>query len=353
MEPVSEALSCKFKNMAIVCAIMVVFIHVKHAPAETGSVLWLFDMLVPQGFARIGVPFFFLASGFFLAGHIGEDGWWKRELLKRVRTLLVPFIFWNAAFLLFGTVAWAGGDLLAHRPIGTSVTIVHKPELWFLGLNPFYKAIPLIVTWYIRSLFALIILTPVIAWALKRFPRAFILGAWVLSILADANGWYDVSYCPRFVWEGGLAYFSLGIFLRWHPAHVEGRKLWMGSVILTVALLALRLVQAYTGAKSVVSVGIISIPFMMYTVWGIIPAKRWAKEFTSLAFACYLLHAFILRTFDRIVPAVVGRVGVAPEVGALLEAWIIIVLVVPLTLLLGHAMYRFFPKASGVLFGGR
>ena len=87
MEPVSEELSCKFKNMAIVCAILVVFIHIPLGRLESGSVLWVFDMLVRWGIAQIAVPFFFVASGYFLAGHIGEDGWWKREILKRIRAL--------------------------------------------------------------------------------------------------------------------------------------------------------------------------------------------------------------------------------------------------------------------------
>jgi len=352
MERVSEELSCKFKNMAIVCAILVVFIHAKFAPPEVGSALWFYQVLIPKGISAIGVPFFFLASGYFLAGHIGEDGWWKREVCKRVRTLLVPFVLWNVIHVIIGSGLGIVADVLAHRAFGTSITVVQKPGLWFMGLNPFYET-PHVVTWYIRSLFALVILTPVIVWALKRFARVFILGAWVLSLVAVANNWYGVPYLPRFAVEGGLAYFSLGIFLRRNPIHVEGRWLWLGSAVVALALLAVHVGASYTGKYPAIPLVKLAIPFAMYAVWGLIPAKRWAKSLTSLAFACYVLHVFVLLVLHLVISTLVESLGLFPNAPKSLEAWLLITLGVPLTLLLGHAMYRFCPRASAVLFGGR
>ena len=45
------------------------------------------------GIGQCAVPFFFIASGFFLAGHMCETDWWNRECKKRVRMLLVPCLF--------------------------------------------------------------------------------------------------------------------------------------------------------------------------------------------------------------------------------------------------------------------
>lgn len=351
MASVSEELSYKFKNMAIVCAILVVFIHVRLGKVEAGSVLWWFSALIPQGISRIGVPFFFLASGYFLAGHIGESGWWKREVLKRIRTLLVPFIIWNALFLLEESGTSIVADLLAHRPFGTNALFIQHPELLLLGFYPL-ESPPLFVTWYIRSLFALFFVSPVIVWALRRFPRVFILGVWALSNLVVVCHWYEWSYLPRFTWDG-VAYFSAGIFLRLHPIRVEGRGLWLGSGIIALVLLALRVGQAYTGKLAGIPFNVLFIPFLMYVVWGLIPATPWAKGLTSLAFACYLLHLFVIRVLGRVIPAVAGGVGVAPEVCAVVVPWSLIVLSVPVTLLLGYALHRLFPKVTGVLFGGR
>ena len=65
------------------------------------------------------------------------------------------------------------------------------------------------------------------------------------------------------------------------------------------------------------------------------------------------LHLFVIRVLGRVILAVAGGVGVAPEVCAVVVPWSLIVLSVPVTLLLGYALHRLFPKVTGVLFGGR
>jgi len=351
MEPVSEGLSCKFKNMAIVCAILVVFIHTPLLSVKPEEPLWLLSMLIPLSISKIGVPFFFLASGYFLAGHIGENGWWKRELGKRVRTLLVPFILWNVIFILYGMTLASIADLLAHRAFGTSFAYVKSPVYLLLGFYPL-EGPPLIATWYIRTLLLLVLISPTLVWMLKRFPRVLILGAWVLSILAFPDYGFEPSIRFFFSPEG-LAYFALGIFLRWHPIQVEGRKLWMWSVILSVVLLAVRMMQAYTGAFRDVPLGTFSIPFMLYAVWRIIPEKRWAKGFTALVFPCFVMHIIVVRVlcFGSSAFAKIG--GLSQEVQNVLNLWISLVFAVPVTLLLGYALHRCFPRVAGVLFGGR
>ena len=351
MEPVSEELSCKFKNMAIVCAILVVLLHVDLSEVEPGEPLWVFSRLIPQGIAYISVPFFFLASGYFLAGHIGEEGWWKREVLKRIRTLLVPFILWNGFFFLYKVCIAIGVDLVAHRAFGTNLAYMKSPVYFLLGLYPL-KGPPLGVTWYIRMLLLLVLISPAIVWMLKQFPRVFILGAWVLSIVVFLGFGFDPSI--RFLFSPeGVAYFSLGIFLRWHPVHVEGRGLWVWSGVIVLAFLVLRMAQAYTGAFIGVPLGAISIPFMMYAVWGLIPAKPWAKGFTSLAFACYVMHVFVRDALHFGFIALTRGLGLSQYETSEVELWYLLAFTAPVTLLLGYALRRCFPKTAGVLFGGR
>ena len=47
-----------------------------------------------HGLGKIAVPFFFLASGYFLAGHLDEDGWYGRKVKKRVFSLVIPLLLW-------------------------------------------------------------------------------------------------------------------------------------------------------------------------------------------------------------------------------------------------------------------
>ncbi len=351
MTSVPEALSHKFKNMAIVCAILIVVHHINLDAFKPVEPLWVFNMLIRYGICLVGVPFFFLTSGYFLAGHIGEEGWWKREAYKRVRTLLVPFILWNVIFLLYNGSLASITDIVAHRAFGTSLAFLKNPRYLFLGFYPIIIP-PLGLLWYIRALLLLVLVSPVIVWALKRFPRVFILGAWVFSILAFFMYGFDSNI--RFLFSPeGVTYFALGIFLRLHPIHVEGRKLWAWSVIIALVLLSLRLWASYIGSNLVSPLVRLSIPFVMYAIWEIIPAKRWARGFTSLAFPCYLIHPFVLSAFHFTFIALAKGLGVSQSMMSEVEVRILLVLTVPVTLLLGCAMRRCFPRVAGVLFGGR
>ena len=63
--------------MGVLCAFLVVLIHC-YVPSETWSGFWWFTEIVGGGewlhgcFIRCAVPYFFLAAGFFLAGHVAH-----------------------------------------------------------------------------------------------------------------------------------------------------------------------------------------------------------------------------------------------------------------------------------------
>ena len=44
-----------------------------------------------------------MASGSFLAGHMGKPGWYPREMKKRFRTLLLPYVLWPLLFAVCQT----------------------------------------------------------------------------------------------------------------------------------------------------------------------------------------------------------------------------------------------------------
>ena len=93
-------LSRKFANMSLLCAILVVSIHIGRG-TEIGSGAWYFSQVVSSGIAGIAIPFFFFASGFFVAVHSDEPGWYGVALRKRCRTLLIPYLLWNIIYFCF------------------------------------------------------------------------------------------------------------------------------------------------------------------------------------------------------------------------------------------------------------
>lgn len=87
---ISQELSDKIANMSFVCACLVVMIH---TPFSVGTIDQFVKYWIGGGVASAAVPIFFIISGFFLGQHINEDGWYGRAVKKRIRTLVIPFLF--------------------------------------------------------------------------------------------------------------------------------------------------------------------------------------------------------------------------------------------------------------------
>ena len=168
--PVSQNLGRKIANMSLLCAILVVCKHV-YNPEDPP--FW-FVRWIAHGVARLGVPFFFVASGFFLVNHTDRPGWYGQALLKRARTLAVPYfalnLFW---FFANGFIYWAG--------LRFSHSLVHPEHeiTWanFLrGMNPFafiHLGFPaLAVLWYVQVLMLLVVISPLFVRALGRSRRS-------------------------------------------------------------------------------------------------------------------------------------------------------------------------------------
>ena len=76
---ISKTLSEKMAVMSFVCACLIVAIHTTSRPLDDTWQWWVVALLGKEGVCRVAVPYFFLASVFFIAGHFGEDGWYGRE----------------------------------------------------------------------------------------------------------------------------------------------------------------------------------------------------------------------------------------------------------------------------------
>lgn len=168
--PITKEMSNRFANMAIVCAFLVVIIHCRPV-FEQGTVAWWMKQMLECGVCTIAVPFFFFASGFFLAGHIGELGWYRRETVKRIGSLVVPYFIrltLHAACLLLNRGSGAQ-DLLSGGVRGWlshyGFSLTGRP-----GLSPL---------WYVRGLVVLVAMSPL----LHRIAKLKVPGMLVLFIV--------------------------------------------------------------------------------------------------------------------------------------------------------------------------
>ena len=346
---ISSDLSSRMANMGVLCALLVVLIHC-YVPSETWSGFWWFTEIVGGGewlhgcFIRCAVPYFFLAAGFFLAGHVADgQGWWRRAVLKRCRTLVVPYLVWSTvAAVLVGTlmVVWKGESLT----VG-----------WFLrafGVNPF--SLPLLKQlWFLQSLFLLVFLSPILVRALSPMSLVVTAGLYLIYVLRPFEWpWQVYALFGLSCSLEGLLYFSLGMWLRLHPMKMPRR-----GTLLAIALpifLAIAFAYAYCDGlgRSVAAnlLKTVSVPCAMGVVWALTPACRWPRWLTQNAFPIFLLHLFPLIAIRR----AAGPGWGAPPTGNLFlvlsGCWLVAVV---FALIATEGLRRLFPRVADFVFGGR
>ncbi len=138
---ITEEASAKISTMGVVCAFLVLFIHLPLDNDASDSAKWIHSFFA-HGIGKMAVPFSFIASGYLLAGHFGEDGWYRRAVAKRVRTLWLPMILWSLLYFLRARMALPiAAIILAGRPLAANVALL---PTWteiarILAIHPFQE----------------------------------------------------------------------------------------------------------------------------------------------------------------------------------------------------------------------
>lgn len=285
MAKISDELSCRMANMGFVCAILVVMIH-----ADVAATGWQGHVMqIIRGMTRIAVPWFFLAAGFFLAGHMDEKGWWKREASKRVKTLLVPFFCWLFIYRLYDLILNVIAKCVGYDFGGGAYLGLGSEVIYLLGIHPFRLAN---VIWFLRALFFLVVLSPLLC-SSSRIKTVlllvvlFVLYAGHEMVLDNGNVWTFFEY---FLPVRGLFYFGVGLALRRFDVKINR------SVSIIMAAWGAGALLFYLkchNPRLLVSAGlcdVLMIPFILYAVFGLIGLMRIPKFVVGQSLPIYLLH---------------------------------------------------------------
>ena len=105
----SKVTSDKITILNFISAILVVTIHTYNIDMYSikcttymNKFIYIFENIISQNIARVAVPFFFLFASFFFFYNIkNTEQWYIKKLNKRIRTIVIPYIFWNFIAYLF------------------------------------------------------------------------------------------------------------------------------------------------------------------------------------------------------------------------------------------------------------
>lgn len=338
MTVVTKQLSNRFSNMSFACALLVVLIHVPplfsdRVGALTGPIFhggaayWVLMHVFKLGFCQIAVPFFFFASGFFLAGHCAEENWYRKEVSKRVLTLVVPFFVWAFLYTLF------------------NYCLFGRPIHWISDLGLSFEKPALTSLWFVRSLFFLVVGSPILVAMLKRSHVWRIVLLLLFLVYLLISPWpcfscrlqYHLFY---FTSLAGLFWFFAGMAFRSYGGFALGRRMLMVTDIGAICLLIARIACDSIGSPLAPFLGCLSVPFLMFVVWRRIPTCEIFPRISKCAFGVFVIHRFVLVCVS------------SSSINSCLDTIFLWMLTVLISILVTMTLHMS-PKVSSIALGGR
>ncbi len=153
----------------------VVLLHVDIPIDESANLLFgLFKYILVYGLSNLAVPLFFMISGFlFFYKTSFSLTAYMAKLKRRLRSLLIPFLFWNLAYMavIYFIQCVAPSMLGGRKMISDYSAIEFINSFWnYSGYGP---GCPILApTWFLRDLIVMVIVSPIL-YALIKYSRGF------------------------------------------------------------------------------------------------------------------------------------------------------------------------------------
>lgn len=359
MTIINQALSNKLTNMSFVCACLIVILH-SPASSSRGVVgIEYFSYYL----TIIAVPVFFIISGFLLANKIKLSGqtagtnkeytfrWWLPAVKKRVCTLLVPL--WTLSLLWYPVkfvIHYIGVQYCGAEDFGGMLHLSVRNVL--TGIGAWYWGNTAIVGfWYLKSLFLLVIISPLLWIAVsKSIWRAIcslvtLVAAWCVQMNYAGDLVYDPLElnlrCPLF--------FILGMVLNLYAPEKLPRRIWLLLLPVCVVTYWLRELNADSDMTMRSLSYLASILSLSAMIWSLIPKEKWPNVICRNSFPLFALHGIVLYVLPLPLKAFHCWQSIVDICGPLPIAAVTILISIGLS----ELVKRFLPRFAVVVFGGR
>ena len=345
---VSEDVSKKISNMGIICAFLVLFIHLPRSISPNYIATY-----ISNGIGNIAVPFFFTVSGYLLAGHFTEEGWYSVALIKRIRTLYIPMVIWCVLYFLWGSLVIPmlsnivhGRFLFANISLHVGIGTVSR----LFALHPFAEPY-LGVLWFVKTLLVFVAFAPILRRIsspiviLCMFVAQLLLGPTLGGTPPPLRFTLLKGYFPIC----GASFFCLGMFLRSHNYMLKiPRKIGWSFIAIGIVLMVLKTIIQEPLLKRLT---FFYIPFLMAGAWFLCPTKLFPAVLVKASFAVYILHMFVIGTLTILFTYLWGDIWVDMDMSCYVALGLLSFTV---CVLLSFMANKLLPQwLSNILFGGR
>lgn len=171
MVNVDANVSSRINLMRILLISGIVFVHIPYDPETSpfggnyGAFDWLRVFLTEVIF-RVGVPCLSAISGYLLFRRGAEDFNYRKTVATKTQTVLLPFLLWNTAVFLLVLTAQSQDMAAGYMPDLWSAT-PRETLSYLFATEDLPVDIPL---YFLRDLFVCILLSPLLAFFIRRYP---------------------------------------------------------------------------------------------------------------------------------------------------------------------------------------
>jgi len=281
----------------VVAVFQVILVHLSYViffKDELLSPTWVAANFY-DSFSRMGVPLFFMVSGYLLLGKSEPITDFFR---KRFMKVGIPTLFWSVAYLLWSVEAYRNGTMSPWRIMLSMLKAIYtgnvEIHLWFLYiLIGIYLATPILrifvsaasrqdLTYFIVLWF---IATPLleVAQRLMGFPTAL-----VIPVVA-----------------GYVGYFVMGYWLADVDLNSRGKLLSALGIIVSVAVtfVGTNFLSVEAGPIDAYFYSYFSPPTVLASICGFLLLKEWGRNLgragkplrviSACSFGIFLIHIFV------------------------------------------------------------
>ena len=305
----NKLLSQKFKFYTFISILLVVFVHCYNLNnrylqpftivEEPLTITTFVEYWIANGLVRFIIPLLFIISGYLFA--IGDAQPYKSKIIKRIRTLLLPYLIWSAFALLL---------TYCLQQFPTTTQALKDAQLDQLGDNRPYSLfswkdlllrwiiVPIAFQlWFLRCLFIYNVAYPFILRALTKYPFAW---------LGFCGFLWLVTFGAHFIEGEGLLFFSVGVYIQKKRFQMLQRAKWLQQqrwIWVYLAASILKTILAFQLQWGVGSFIILSLLHKATVFSGLIVVwfgldklviycmrKQWFVSLSSFSFIIYVLH---------------------------------------------------------------
>lgn len=307
----------------------------------------LFNRLFSLTITRVAVPLFFVLSGVCFFRNY-EKGMYIKKLKSRIKTLFVPYLFWNGFFMaiiILLSHTLCGKFLSFPNPIVPTGKTVVAGILFFRFNNAF---------WFVYALILLVLITPAINILMRRKWSGAISCALALLIPALFSKPFTAIFQGQFY--SAIFFYFAGCFLGKYDflsfSQKASQKKMAVSGIVCILFVILKIAMFYDFIhlpEIIMNVVLLAAAIAFWFVCDCFVEKIKMKSFLNDSFMLYALHPFIGNIFTNQIVSCWGE-----KTALAIPSYILVyAFTIGVSLALAELLKHFAPRLYGVIAGNR